>query len=293
MNEDDPQNQPRPDDADAADVGSDELPAGDGGLGLSPGKWNDLSQRLVSGGIAAAFGILLMWIGGLPFKLLVAVIAGLMVWEVARMVRATRLAVLLGVISGLVMVALAVLPAGLALPLLFLPAMIGISQFERNKVSFALFSSAILIAGVGLFSLREDYGFVWMAWLAVVVIASDVLGYFAGRMIGGPKFWPKVSPKKTWSGTLAGWAGAALVGMVLMITGHAGIEIIGISIAVAIAGQMGDVAESALKRRMSVKDSSNILPGHGGMFDRFDSMLGASLFLLVIGQIVEFPPVPL
>ncbi len=256
----------------------------------SAGQWSDLSQRLLSGGLAAAVGLWLMWLGGLPFKFLVAAIVGLMVWEVARMVKAEQLAVPLGALSAVVMVALAVLPTGLALPLIFLPALLGISRLEDHKTSFGLFSTAILIAGIGLYTLREDFGFLWMAWLALVVIASDVLGYFAGRIIGGPKFWPKVSPKKTWSGTLAGWAGAALIGGVYMAYGKAGPEIIGISIAVAIAGQMGDVAESALKRRMGVKDSSAILPGHGGMFDRFDSMLGASLFLLVVGQIVGFPP---
>ena len=131
-----------------------------------------------------------------------------------------------------------------------------------------------------------------MVWLALIVIFSDILGYFAGRIIGGPKFWPKVSPKKTWSGTIAGWLGAALIGVVYIAWDKAGAEIVGISIALAIAGQLGDVAESALKRRMNVKDSSNILPGHGGMFDRFDSMLGASILLLLMGQIVGFPPVP-
>ena len=277
--------------SDGENTGSDDLK--DGESLVTHGKWSDLSQRLMSGGIAAILGIWLMWIGGLPFKLLVAAVVGLMVWEVARMVGGLRIAAPLGVLSGLVMAALAILPTGLALPLLFLPALIGVARLERHKVSFALFSSASLIAGVGLYTLREDYGFIWMAWLALVVIASDILGYFAGRTIGGPKFWPKVSPKKTWSGTLAGWAGAAFIGLVVMIMGHATMEIIGISVAVAIAGQMGDVAESALKRRMGVKDSSNILPGHGGMFDRFDSMLGASLFLLVIGRIVNFPPVPL
>lgn len=259
----------------------------------SAGQWSDLTQRLLSGGIAAAVGLWLMWIGGLPFKFLIAAIVGIMVWEVARMVGGARLAVPLGGMAAAVMIILAFAPTGLALPLIFLPALIGVAKLEDHRVSFGLFSSAVLIGGLGLFTLRGDFGFAWMAWLALVVIASDILGYFAGRLIGGPKFWPKVSPKKTWSGTLAGWAGAALIGLVYVISGYAGIEIIGISIAVAIAGQMGDVAESALKRRMGVKDSSAILPGHGGMFDRFDSMLGASLFLLVIGQIVGFPPVPL
>ncbi|MEM9425524.1 MAG: phosphatidate cytidylyltransferase [Pseudomonadota bacterium] len=259
----------------------------------SSSKWSDLSQRMLSGGLAAALGLWLMWLGGVPFKLLVSAVVGLMVWEVTRMVGAVRLAVPLGALVSVIMVALALLPTGLVLPLVFLPGLIGISQLEKFRVRFAVFATAILIAGIGLFALREDYGFIWMLWLALVVIVSDVLGYFAGRVIGGPKFWPKVSPKKTWSGTLAGWLGAALIGVVYVMLGYPGIEIIGISIAVAIAGQMGDVAESALKRTVGVKDSSAILPGHGGMFDRFDSMLGASLFLLVVSQIIDFPPVPL
>ncbi|MEL7150012.1 MAG: phosphatidate cytidylyltransferase [Pseudomonadota bacterium] len=257
------------------------------------GKWGDLSQRLLSGGLAAALGLWLMWIGGVPFKFLVSAIVGIMVWEVARMVGAARLAVPLGALSAVIMVALAVLPTGLVLPLVFLPALIGVARLEVYRVRFAVFSTAILIAGLGLFVLREEFGFLWMLWLALVVIVSDVLGYFAGRVIGGPKFWPKVSPKKTWSGTLAGWLGAALIGLIYMLNGTAGVEIIGISVAIAIAGQMGDVAESALKRTVGIKDSSSILPGHGGMFDRFDSMLGASLFLLIVGQIIDFPPVPL
>ena len=259
----------------------------------SSSKWSDLWQRLLSGGCAAAVGLWLMWLGGVPFKLLVSAIVGIMVWEVARMVSAGKLALPLGALSSVVMVALALLPTGLVLPLVFLPALIGISQLEKYRVRFGVFATAILIAGIGLFALREEFGFIWTFWLALVVIASDVLGYFVGRVVGGPKFWPKVSPKKTWSGTLAGWAGAAMIGLVYVLAGHAGVEIIGISIAIAIAGQMGDVAESGLKRVVGVKDSSSILPGHGGMFDRFDSMLGASLFLLVVGQIINFPPVPL
>ena len=132
-----------------------------------------------------------------------------------------------------------------------------------------------------------------MLWLALVVIVTDVAGYFAGRFIGGPKFWPRVSPKKTWSGTVAGWVGAGVVGLIFMAQPGVGAEVVGISIAISMASQMGDIAESAMKRKMGVKDSSNLIPGHGGVFDRFDGMLGASVFLLMIEQIVDFPPVPL
>ena len=258
-------------------------------MSTDSGQWSDLGPRLISGGIAAVFGLWLMWLGGHPFHFLVAVISGIMVWEVARMCGAGAKAIPYGLIAGAALVVLTTFPVAYTLPLLFVPALLGVAQLEAHKISFALFCSSVLIAGLGLVILRDDFGFVWVAWLALVVIASDVLGYFAGKMIGGPKFWPKVSPKKTWSGTIAGWVGAALVALVYILLGIGGWQLISISVAIAIAGQMGDVAESALKRRVGVKDSSSILPGHGGMFDRFDAMLGASLFLLVIGRIIPFP----
>ena len=255
------------------------------------GQWSDLAQRLLSGGLFAALGLWLIWVGSHPFHILVAVIAGIMVWEVTRMIGGGKLAVPFGIVTTLALLLLIHLPPGYALPLLFIPPLIGVSQLKNHRTTYALYSSAVLFASFGLIALRDEFGFIWMIWLALIVIFSDILGYFAGRLIGGPKFWPKVSPKKTWSGTIAGWLGAAGVGAVYVYLGKAGGEIIGISIAIAIAGQLGDVAESALKRRMNVKDSSSILPGHGGMFDRFDSMLGASILLLLMGQIVGFPPV--
>ncbi len=116
-------------------------------------------------------------------------------------------------------------------------------------------------------------------------------GYFAGRLLGGPKFWPRISPKKTWSGTLAGWALAAAVGWGM--ARHAGIDaaplLAALSAVTAFAAQMGDIGESWIKRRMGVKDSSGLLPGHGGVMDRFDGMTGASVFLYLLMQLTDFP----
>ena len=153
-----------------------------------------------------------------------------------------------------------------------------------------IFCVLVLLAGFGMMSIRDDLGFGWMAWLVLVVIATDVMGYFAGRMIGGPKFWPKVSPKKTWSGTAGGWIGAAIVGAIYAAKTPEMLEVIGVSVAVSMASQMGDIAESAIKRHLDVKDSSNLIPGHGGVLDRFDGMLGAAVFLLIVGQFIGFPP---
>jgi phosphatidate cytidylyltransferase len=117
----------------------------------------------------------------------------------------------------------------------------------------------------------------------MIVIASDVLGYFAGRIIGGPRFWPAVSPKKTWSGTVAGWAGAALVGLWFVAMAGQGPWLIAFSALTALAAQMGDIAESAIKRRAGVKDSSSLIPGHGGVLDRLDALIGAAVFVLAWG----------
>ncbi len=257
------------------------------------GQWSDLGQRLLSGSIFAALGLSMMWLGGHPFHVFVSLICGIMIWEVARMVGAGSASIPLGVISGLACLILVTYPAGFTLPLVFIPALVGITRLDRHRVSYALYSTAILMAGFGLVHLRDDFGFLWMVWLALIVIVSDVLGYFAGRFLGGPKFWPRVSPKKTWSGTAAGWIGAATIGLIYATKGYADSEIVAISIAVCLAGQFGDIAESALKRKVGVKDSSSILPGHGGMFDRFDAMLGAALFLLLVEQIIDFPPAAL
>jgi len=118
-----------------------------------------------------------------------------------------------------------------------------------------------------------------------VVVASDVLGYFAGRMLGGPKFWPAISPKKTWSGTVAGWIGAALVGLVVVLATGASWALVPFSALVAFAGQMGDIAESWVKRRAGVKDASALIPGHGGVLDRFDALIGAVVLVMALGLV--------
>lgn len=145
---------------------------------------------------------------------------------------------------------------------------------------------AIMLAGYGLIDLRQTGGTTVILWLVAVVVASDVLGYFAGRMLGGPKFWEAVSPKKTWSGTVAGWIGAAVVGLVMVLAAGESWLLVPLSALVAFAGQMGDIAESWVKRRAGVKDASNLIPGHGGVLDRFDALIGALVVLLAMELVV-------
>ena len=138
---------------------------------------------------------------------------GIVVWELLRMLHGERLALPFAVSAALLLLLAMELPVAYALPLLLVPAILGISFLDDHKLTFSMFAVAILIAGYGMAHLRDDFGFYWMAWLALIVIATDILGYFAGRFIGGPKIWPKVSPKKTWSGTAAGWVGAVVIAL--------------------------------------------------------------------------------
>ncbi|MEO9514798.1 MAG: phosphatidate cytidylyltransferase [Paracoccaceae bacterium] len=255
-------------------------------------RWSDLAARLGSAAIMAIVGLWGIWVGGHIFHLMVAIITGLMVWELVRMLmpRNEPMTLQLGVLAGVASLIAIYLPTGLALLLLLVPGLIGFLRIDKDRTLYLVFGVLILLAGFEMMFIRDNLGFGWMGWLVLVVIATDVLGYFAGRIIGGPKFWPAVSPKKTWSGTAGGWIGAAIVGAIFAANTSVMLQVVCVSIAVSMASQMGDVAESAIKRRMGVKDSSNLIPGHGGVLDRFDGMLGASVFLLIIGQLIGFPP---
>ncbi len=261
-------------------------------MGKSPEQWSDLTARMGSAAAMVVIGLIGIWLGGHVFHALVALICGLMVWELVGMLRpgVRYVQLQLGALTGVAVFAAIYLPVGFALPLLLAPAMIGFGYLEHNRTIYMSYTVLILLAGYGIMQVRDDMGFGWLMWLVMVVVVTDVVGYFAGRYFGGPKFWPKVSPKKTWSGTAAGWVGAAVVGALFSINTDVGLQLVGISIAISMASQMGDIAESGLKRTMGVKDSSNLIPGHGGLLDRFDGMLGASLFLLIIGQFIGFPP---
>ena len=255
-------------------------------------RWSDLTARVGSGIAMVIIGLGGIFVGGHLFHLMIAAICGVMAWELMLMLNPEKrdLRWQLGLLVGGATLAAMYLPIGFALPILLAPAMVGFGQLEKHRTVFMCFTVLIVLAGFGLAQVRDDFGFGWMMWLVLVVVVTDVVGYFAGRAIGGPKFWPKVSPKKTWSGTAAGWVGAAIVGMLFSINTGVGYQLVGVSIAMSMASQMGDIAESGMKRRVGVKDSSNLIPGHGGLLDRFDGMLGAALFLLIIGQFLAITP---
>ena len=258
----------------------------------TPRTWSDLWPRLFSGFIMVLLGALLIWLGGHWFRLGISAIAAGMVWELARMITPEKPETgwQMASIAGVAVVLAIYLPPALAFPFLLAPSMAALSLVPHRRTIFLSYTAMILISAFGMVKIRDELGMDWLLWLVAVVVVTDVLGYFAGRMLGGPKFWPRVSPKKTWSGTVAGWIGAGVVGIVFGHIFGVGWAIAGISIAVSMASQMGDMAESSVKRKTGVKDSSSLIPGHGGLMDRFDGMLGGALFLLLAGPVVGFPP---
>lgn len=260
--------------------------------GAAPGRWDDLQKRVTSAAVLIAVGLAEIWLGGPAFAALVIVLSAVMMWELATMTapRGKPAPVALAVIAGACMTGAIDLRSDLAAALLILPALAMALTPRRIRRACAVYAIAIMIAGYGLITLREGAGTPAILWLVLLVVASDVLGYFVGRSLGGPKFWPAISPKKTWSGTVAGWIGAGLVGVGFWVWGWGAWVLIPLSALLAFAGQLGDIGESWIKRRVGVKDASDLIPGHGGVMDRFDALIGAVTALMLIELIADILP---
>jgi len=251
-------------------------------------RWADLRTRMLSAAVMLAVGGAEIWLGGTTFAALVVLLIGLMLWELASMTAPARrkTPITLGIAAGAALTAALVLRSDLAALFLMAPTLMLVLTPRRDRRLVGAYALAIMLAGYGLVTLRYEAGPISVLWIVAVVVASDVLGYVAGRMLGGPKFWPAISPKKTWSGTVAGWIGAAAVGLGFWLGGHGGWALVPLSALVALAGQMGDILESWVKRRAGVKDASNLIPGHGGVLDRFDALIGAVVLVLVLQLVV-------
>ena len=143
-----------------------------------------------------------------------------------------------------------------------------------------------VIAQVAALLVRSDpeFGFVALMFVLLVIWATDIGGYFAGRGIGGRKLWPRVSPNKTWAGAIGGLLGSLTVagGFAAFGIGKT-LPLLVLGGGLSVAGQLGDLFESAVKRRFDVKDSSHIIPGHGGLMDRLDSLFAAIVLAAILG----------
>ena len=264
-------------------TGSNRDPAGGVGIGARVGR--DLGPRVVSAIVLAAIALSAIWFGREPLAALLAIVGGIVAWEWGRIVRSAELdaataAHVATVVTGIVLTGLGWTgPAIIAV--LIGTILTGLLTFGRQSV---LSAAGVLFAGlpgIALLWLRSDepLGAAAVYFIVAAVAATDIAAYFCGRLIGGAKLWPGVSPNKTWSGLIGGVTAAALTGLMtaLLVPGANAVHLTLMGAVLAVVAQAGDLAESALKRRFGAKDASQLIPGHGGFMDRVDGLATASV----------------
>ena len=264
---------------------------------MTSAKWGDLGVRTASAVVLIPAVIACTWFGGIWFKGFVLLLAVLIAHEWASMVHPknpAQYALHMGAaLCG------AILPdlVGVGIALLVILGLAGVSIFMAcNERSGSSKWSCLGIFYVGfptlaLILLRGDshYGFAAVLWVFLVVWSADILAYFAGRIIGGPKLAPVISPKKTWAGLGGAVAGSALVSFIFAcVTQLNGVWSLAILAGcLAVVEQAGDLFESSLKRFHGVKDSGKLIPGHGGVIDRVDGLIAVAVAAALIGVFHE------
>ena len=255
-------------------------------------SWTDLGPRFASGIVLIAVAIAGLYFGGFIFAALVgAILAGCYrEWE--RMVTLRPLTPVGGVLIGLLALSAMVFPLWGPLATLGVAAaaaVIGIISGGRGvglwRAGGIVYFGVVIMAALAIRGTSFE-GMYAGLFLAAVIWLTDTGAFFTGRQIGGERLAPDISPSKTWSGAIGGLVFGALAGLVTwLIVAPASPWWIGLAMAavVSVFGQLGDLSESAIKRRFRIKDSGDIIPGHGGLMDRLDSLTYGVLLVFVIG----------
>lgn len=255
----------------------------------APAKPSDLKARVLSALVMAPVVLGAVWVGGWVFLALILLGAILATLEWVALVPCQRRplarAVSVFAVTALLVAQTAVGPlAGLATAVVgaLATAWLGGGK-DRALLGFGVIYVGTGVAG--LLWLRElpGQGLALFLFAMLAVWATDIGAYAAGRTIGGPKLAPRISPKKTWAGLIGGMLSAALVGWLVALLAGAAMPALALVVGAlsAVVGQIGDLFESAVKRRYNVKDSGHLIPGHGGILDRIDGLLVAAPVLAV------------
>lgn len=252
---------------------------------LNPGS-GELLPRFASAAVLAPLALTATYAGRPLFEGALAVVAGVLAWEWTTMCGSHRpsivrallmlaaVAAVLAVMAGYPIYAAAIIVAGAA----------GAGVVEGGDRRAWMVAGAVYIAlplaACEWLRVSSAYGREIVIWLLIVVWAADTVAYLFGRTLGGPKLAPAISPKKTWAGLIGALVGATLAGALVAYALGAR-DTLGMAVMAAIfglAGQGGDLMESAVKRRFGVKDASRLIPGHGGLFDRMDALMAVFVF---------------
>jgi phosphatidate cytidylyltransferase len=255
--------------------------------------WSDLAPRIASALVLVAGALATAYYGRLLFAAFWGAAAAVVVFEWLRLVSPPHLALRAGVqIAALLVlawlaaaaswpIALAVLAAAIVVALL-----LGDAESRIWDGAGVFYASALVLAPVALRQ-SPSLGLVAIVWLFAIVWTADICAYFVGKTLGGPKLWPRISPKKTWSGLIGGAVCGVIAGLATLLV--AGVSVTWgapvIALLIAFSSQCGDLFESHMKRHFGVKDTGHIIPGHGGLMDRLDGFVVAAAVALAIGLI--------
>ncbi len=258
------------------------------------GRWQDLGKRAASALVLLPLAIFCLWSGGMPWALLVLLGLCGLAWEWTRLTGGEPRGP-----DGLMLQAAVLAGAGLALlghaawGLVWVLgcALATLLRVDRPAIGRWWLPGGVLyigLAGLALAALRQAPGGVGLAnvlFVLVVVWSSDIGAYIAGRWWGGPKLAPSISPGKTRSGAVGGLVAAMALGWAVAQVAAPGSGALAIVLAatLSVVSQAGDLFESWVKRRFRVKDSSALIPGHGGLLDRLDGLLWAAPVAALLG----------
>ncbi len=251
---------------------------------------SELKQRVLAGVVMAAVAIATNMVGGSTFAVFWIFAALAVAYEWQKLIGSQAYPARLGLALAGVLLACAgaLTEHGALLALgLVVAALAGAAAPAPIRTAAALGGvyAAMLGASVILCRGNSATGMVVIFWLFAIVWGTDVIAYFTGKALGGPKLWPRVSPKKTWSGAVGGLVAAVILGCAVLLAAGYGWRWSFVLLAglLSMASQMGDLFESAVKRRYDVKDSSHFIPGHGGFMDRLDGFIFAVVLAAGVG----------
>jgi phosphatidate cytidylyltransferase len=230
-----------------------------------------------------------------PLAVVLALVGGIVAWEWGRMVRSSELDAAMASHIVTVIAAVALTASGFAGPALMAVVigtiLTGLLSFGRHSLLSSVGVLFAALPGIALLWFRADkpLGMTAVFFVIMAVVATDVGAYFCGRLIGGPRLWPSVSPNKTWSGLAGGVTAAALTAAAFanVTPGASAIHLALAGAGLALAAQAGDLAESALKRSFGTKDTSGLIPGHGGFMDRIDGLAPASVAAAIAAALMD------
>ncbi len=252
-----------------------------------PTAASEFAVRFLSAAILAAVALAGAWFGGVAAGIVVALVATVVYLEWTSITGTVHSVppIFFPVTVAATMVIAGTGSFDIAIGIAIL-AIVGSGLLSRGAWQPAGIAYASLF-GLSILALRDvpTLGFAALVFLFAVVWGSDTGAYFFGRFIGGPRLWPKVSPKKTWAGAIGGMIAAIVLGALAAFAAGVpvGLPLVLVALLLSFACQAGDLFESAVKRRFGVKDSGNIIPGHGGLMDRVDGLIFASVGAALVG----------